>query len=237
MRNKIIVANQKMLVKSFDEVKNFVYNFKYKDKVIICPSSIYLQYFAQNGYNIAIQNIHFEDSGSYTGEISINQAKDIGVSYTIIGHSERRKYFNETDEIINKKIKSCIKNNMNFILCIGENLLDYKSGKSQEAIKNQLIKAFDGIEIPRDAIIAYEPTWSIGTGEALSVLEIESIVGFIRDFINDNFKKSVKVLYGGSVSDDNIEEIKKVVNIDGILVGETSVFSSKLSKVVEVVSL
>lgn len=213
---KLLVANLKMymdfhetlkLVKELDDVKN--------PKVVICPSNIYIPYFLNKGYKVGIQNIFYEDVGAYTGEVSSFLAKSMGLEYAIVGHSERRKLFNETNEIINKKIKSCLKNNLIPILCIGDNFL-----------KNELLKQIDecleGIN-RSDVIVAFEPL----EVKELDLKILDETISFIKEQgIN-------KVLYGGNVNINNINDIVKLC--DGLLVSRSAVVPEKLKDLIKIV--
>ena len=213
---KLLVANLKMYMdfhetlkfaKELDDVKN--------PKVVICPSNIYIPYFLNKGYKVGIQNIFYEDVGAYTGEVSSFLAKSIGLEYAIVGHSERRKLFNETNEIINKKIKSCLKNNLIPILCIGDNFL-----------KNELLKQIDeclkGIN-RGDVIVAFEPL----EVKELDLKILDETISFIKEQgIN-------KVLYGGNVNINNINDIVKLC--DGLLVSRSAVVPEKLKDLIKIV--
>lgn len=213
---KLLVVNLKMymdfhetlkFVKELDDVKN--------PKVVICPSNIYIPYFLNKGYKVGIQNIFYEDVGAYTGEVSSFLAKSIGLEYAIVGHSERRKLFNETNEIINKKIKSCLKNNLIPILCIGDNFL-----------KNELLKQIDeclkGIN-RGDVIVAFEPL----EVKELDLKMLDETISFIKEQgIN-------KVLYGGNVNINNINDIVKLC--DGLLVSRSAVVPEKLKDLIKIV--
>lgn len=213
---KLLVVNLKMymdfhetlkFVKELDDLKN--------PKVVICPSNIYIPYFLNKGYKVGIQNIFYEDVGAYTGEVSSFLAKSMGLEYAIVGHSERRKLFNETNEIINKKIKSCLKNNLIPILCIGDNFL-----------KNELLKQIDeclkGIN-RSDVIVAFEPL----EVKELDLKMLDETIGFIKEQgIN-------KVLYGGNVNINNINDIVKLC--DGLLVSRSAVVPEKLKDLIKIV--
>ena len=235
MENKFIIGNMKMYM-NIDEVKDYLVKIDgmITNNVILCPSSIYIPYFLNKNYNIAIQNVYYEDNGAYTGEVSVNQVKDMGINYVIVGHSERRKYFHETDYDINKKIIKSLDNNLNVILCIGENIkedgFDFLINQLDICLKNVLKKYQDNI------IIAYEPRWAIGTGRVPSNNEIFETINFIKNFIKDKFKMDVKVVYGGSVNDDNIENLNKIDNIDGFMIGSACTNPDKFLKIISIVN-
>lgn len=228
MKNKIIIGNQKMLM-SFCDVKDFISNFRYKDNVIICPTNIFIPYFIKNGYCVGIQDVCSEKLGPYTGEVSAQQAKSLGISVSIIGHSERKQSFNETNEIINRKVKESLSNNLKVVLCVGETLEQHNNNETKQELKKQIQECLKNITIDDNVIIAYEPIWSIGTGNTLTNDEIEEISSFIKNMVK------TKVLYGGSINENNIENICKINNIDGILVGKLSTDYIKFSKIIEVV--
>lgn len=213
---KLLVVNLKMYM-DFHETLKFVKELDglKNPKVVICPSNIYIPYFLNKGYKVGIQNIFYEDVGAYTGEVSSFLAKSMGLEYAIVGHSERRKLFNETNEIINKKIKSCLKNNLIPILCIGDNFL-----------KNELLKQIDeclkGIN-RSDVIVAFEPL----EVKELDLKILDETISFIKEQgIN-------KVLYGGNVNINNINDIVKLC--DGLLVSRSAVVPEKLKDLIKIV--
>ena len=219
----IVVGNLKMYM-TYEDVLNYKDNVP--DDVIICPSSIFVPYFLNHNYQVGVQDVSMYDLGSHTGDISAKQTKEMGVSYTIIGHSERRD--KETDEEINKKIKKALENDLKVILCIGENKDEDKNNK----LKHQLLTDLDGVEV-ENIIIAYEPIWCIGTGITPTNEQIEDTINFIKSIVNDNFKKSVKVLYGGSVDKNNIDTLKKIDNVAGFLIGKASTDCVHLKEIVD----
>lgn len=221
---KIIIANHKMNL-DIDGINEYLEKLKcVKDRFIVCPSNIYLPYFINENYKVGIQNIYAKDYGAYTGEVSPYQAKKLGVSYAIVGHSERRSQFNESNEIIKAKIKRCQKNNLKVILCVGETLEEKENGKTLEALKSDL----SVIENPKDIIVAYEPIWAIGSGKNPTKNEIEGVVKFIKKCYN------VKVLYGGSVNKENITMLNHIKQIDGYLIGSASTKAEEVLKIIEV---
>ena len=219
----IVVGNLKMYM-TYEDVLNYKDNVP--DDVIVCPSSIFVPYFLNHKYQVGVQDVSMYDLGSHTGDISAKQAKEMGVSYTIIGHSERRN--KENDEEINKKIKKALENNLKVILCIGENKDEDKNNK----LKHQLLTDLDGVDVD-NIIIAYEPIWCIGTGITPTNTQIEDTINFIKSIVSDNFKKSVKVLYGGSVDKNNIDTLKKIDNVAGFLIGKASTDCIHLKEIVD----
>lgn len=177
---------------------------------------------------LAAQNIHWEDSGAYTGEVSPLMLKEIGVDYCIIGHSERRQYFNESDDTVNRKIKSALKHNIKPIICVGETLAERESSIEEKIVKDQILRALEGIEKDniKDIVIAYEPIWAIGTGKTASSEDANHMCGFIRKIIGDKYgetaKEIIRIQYGGSVKPNTIKDLMSKEEIDGALVGGAS---------------
>lgn len=179
---------------------------------------------------LGAQNMHWEESGAYTGEISPLMLSEIGVDYVIIGHSERRQYFNETDATVNKKLKAALKYNIKPIICVGETLEDRESNLEKEVVGNQIIEGFMGIEDKDIAkiVIAYEPIWAIGTGKTASAEDANNMISFIRETIEERYgilKDKIRIQYGGSVKASNIKELMDKSEIDGALVGGASLNS------------
>ena len=234
MKNKIIVGNQKMLM-TYDDVIKFVQKFKYKEDVIIIPSNIYISYFIQNNYNVGIQDVSSKEIGFYTSEVSALQAKSIGINYALIGHSETKNYLNETSIEINKKIKQCLKNNIKVILCIGE---EYDNiNNSISFLKEQLENYLTDIKDIKNIIIVYEPVYSIGTGVIPNKEYLENIFKNINDILYQKYKTKIPLLYGGSVNEGTINNLKKIDFIDGFLIGKASTDCSEFSKIIEVVNI
>lgn len=233
---KIVVANMKMNLE-LDEVNNYLEGIKSweTDGLVFCPPSIYLPYFLGKGYEVGIQNYAMYENGAYTGEISAKQVKSMNINYAIIGHSERREYFNETDDIINKKMKLGVKNNLNIILCIGETLKHKENKQTEEILKTQIINDFKDVDDISNIIIAYEPIWSIGTGLIPTNEEIYNTTKFIKEVINELYNKDIRVLYGGSVNDDNVTILKDIENLSGFLVGGASLKPEKLKRIKETI--
>ncbi|WP_395473038.1 triose-phosphate isomerase [Spiroplasma endosymbiont of Nomada rufipes] len=236
-RKKIIIGNWKMY-KNIEETQFFLNEFNklIKTKNIkydygIAASFTNLPLLKMNKTSaliIAAQNCHYETEGAYTGEISIKMLKDMMVSNVIIGHSERRMYFNEVDETINKKIHSLFNANIIPILCCGETLNQYENKETNEVIKNQIKLALKNIKAENIAklVIAYEPIWAIGTGKTATAQQAQTVCKMIREFIselyNKNVAEQVRIQYGGSVKPDNIKLILSEPDIDGALVGGAS---------------
>ncbi len=222
---KLVVANLKM---NMDYEMTLEYVKQVNKNIVICPSYIFIPFFI-NKTLVGAQNCSRYEKGSYTGEISALHLKQIGVDYVIIGHSECRK--NDSDEIINQKIKMALKNGLKVILCIGENKDDNRELKLLNQLKEDLIDIdLDNI------IIAYEPIWAIGTNVIPTNQEIEMSSKLIKEYIKNNYEKEVLVLYGGSVDLGNIDELKKVQNIDGFLVGRASTDYEQINAIYNIVN-
>ena len=177
---------------------------------------------------LAAQNMYYEDKGAFTGEISPSMLKDIGCTYVIIGHSERRKYFHETDEAVNQKVKKSLATGIKPIVCVGETEDERNKGVTEFVVGVQVKKALYGIDNINEIVIAYEPVWAIGTGKNATPAEAEEVHRFIRNIIGDIYGEvcnNTRVLYGGSVTSDNIGELINMEDIDGALVGGASLKS------------
>ena len=222
---KIIIANHKMNLNK-DQIKNYINVIKNtKLNIVIAPTSIYIPYFIENNIKTALQNIYSENEGYYTGEISPMQAKKMNVEYVMIGHSERRRVFNETDEDINKKIKKALENNLKVILFIGDNIgEDYK-----EILHNQIIE--DLKDVTKEVIIAYEPVYAIGTNITPEKEELKEIIKYIKN----HFKYNVKVLYGGSVTKKTAKNLK-MNELDGYVIASSSLNPDEFLEIGEVLS-
>lgn len=184
--------------------------------------------FAGSGIRIGAQNVHYLDSGAYTGEVSAAMLKDIGIVNTIIGHSERRQYYGETDGSCAKKVKTALSYGIAPVLCVGESLDDREAGIYKEVVKNMLLGSLDGIEKDEivKVVIAYEPVWAIGTGRTATADQAEEIAAWIRSALAEKYDQDaadqVRIQYGGSVKPSNVQEIMSKENIDGALVGGAS---------------
>lgn len=244
MITPLIAANWK-LNKTINETKAFIEEFiplvKDNDDVdiILAPSftSLYSASLVLQGSNIKLsaQNLFYEDKGAFTGEISPIMLLDVGCSHVIIGHSERRQYFHETDEIINKKIKSALKHNLTVIFCIGETLIEREEGKTFDIIKKQLIEGLKEIGLYNNIVIAYEPVWAIGTGKTATPEQAQEVHSFIRNWLlstygDEAFK--IRIIYGGSVTPQNIESLMNCKDVDGGLVGGASLQADSFAKIV-----
>lgn len=238
--SKIIVANMKMNI-SLKEAVYYLTRLNEElntDKiVVIAPSYIYIPYFNSNKFLIGAQNVSEYDNGAYTGEVSASQLKSVNVRYVITGHSERRKLFNETNLIVNKKIKQCIKNNIIPIVCIGEDKEEKVTMKTKQVIRRELLDLLKDLtkEELDKIVIAYEPTWAIGTGLMPSVNEIDEIIYFIKDIVKSAFKVDLSVIYGGSINKENIDELNKLQYCDGFLIGGASNNVDELLEIIDTI--
>lgn len=231
---KLVIGNLKMNLIS-SEINDYINYFKDKkyDNVIFAPTSIYLSRFVHNGLTSASQDVGMENSGAYTGDISPVQLLSIGVKYSLVGHSERRKYYFDSLNVA-KKIKSLIDNKMIPILCIGETLSEKNDVGVEKILSEQIKNALLFVDKEKicDIIIAYEPVWSIGTGVIPTNEEIDETVSFVKSFIKKNYECNVKVLYGGSVNNNCIHELEKINSIDGYLVGGCSIKKEEFDKLI-----
>lgn len=237
MRKKIIAGNFKMNY-SVNKADNFISEIKDRINtdevdVVICPNFVSLERISDllDGTNIKLgaQNVYFEDSGAYTGETSVDMLAAVNVRYCIVGHSERRKYFGETDEMINKKAIKLLEKDIFPIICVGETLEARDNGKHFDVVKKQVESALENIDkeaVKHKVVIAYEPIWAIGTGVTATAKEANEMCKFIRDVIaklyTQNVADMVRIQYGGSVKPSNAKEILECSDIDGTLVGGAS---------------
>lgn len=236
MRKPIIAGNWKMF-KTRDEAIDFIYqvsevlpSIKDVDSVICAQAPLMRCLIKRQGPNLRIgaQNLFYEDEGAFTGEISGKMLASYNVEYVIIGHSERRAYFHETDDIVNKKIKAALKNDLLPIVCIGEQLEERENNATKKVLHKQIKGAFEdisAIDMER-VVIAYEPVWAIGTGKTATAAQAEEACAYIRGLIREMYgtviADGIRIQYGGSVKPANIDEIIAQENIDGALIGGAS---------------
>lgn len=245
MPENLFIANWKMN-KTVKEALEFLDIFiplvhNVKDREIgIAPTFVCLESVGKilknTNIKLCAQNAFYKTKGAYTGEISPVMLKDLNVEYVIIGHSERRRYFHETDEIINLKLKTCIAENLKVIFCIGETIEERESNKTFDVLKSQIEKGLKDIETPDKLVIAYEPVWAIGTGVVATEAQIEEAHLFIKEKLKEMYYEkadNIRILYGGSVSPENINSIMKIKNVNGVLVGGASLDPEKFSKIVK----
>lgn len=242
MRKKYICGNWKMNKTSSEalefakEINEFEFN---KVDLLIAPSFVTLESLRKNlkdEIKVAGQNVSQFDDGAYTGEVSTSMLKDIGVDDVIIGHSERREKFLESDEIINAKVKKALEDDLSVILCLGESLEIKEEGREVEFVREELLNSLDGVEKIEKVTIAYEPIWAIGTGKTCSSEDAEKMCREIRNIIDEKYgeiSQKTRILYGGSVKPSNAGEILSKENIDGVLVGGASLKASDFIEIIK----
>ena len=199
-------------------------------EISVCPTYLSLATVKENASKdmiVAAQNVHFKESGAFTGEVSIPMVKELGVDWVLIGHSERRTYDNETNEKCNLKIKALIANNMVPLYCVGETLEEFEAGRTKEVVGAQVREGLKDLlpEQVQNLVVAYEPVWSIGTGKNASSQIAQDVCKFIRDILKDMFgevSEEIRILYGGSVKPVNVKEYLSCPDVDGALVGGAS---------------
>jgi len=246
MRNFIIAGNWKMNMnnsetKAFlDELKIKINNFEFINniKIIICPPFTSLMTakncIANTKIKLGAQNMYYKNSGAFTGEISPLMLNEIGCDYVIIGHSERRQYFGETNEMVQKKIRAALDSSLTPIMCIGETLLERDSGKTFDVLARQLDEGLDGIPTKdfNRLIIAYEPIWAIGTGLTASNFQISEVHYWIKEHYFP--ERTTNILYGGSFNENNATEILNISDVDGALIGGASLKVSSFFSVINI---
>ena len=247
MRQKVIAGNWKMF-KTVSEAEELVLALKKKvkhiakTKIIICPPATNLSsvntLLLDSDIYLGAQNLFWEEEGAYTGEISAKMLLSTGAQYVIIGHSERRQYFGETEETVNKRIKTALKYSLRPILCVGEMLEQREAGITNKVVKEQLSGALDGISNDEimNIIIAYEPVWAIGTGKTATPQQAEEVHAYIRGLIEELYEKSaadrIIIQYGGSVKPDNAAKLLSQPDIDGALVGGACLQADSFSAII-----
>jgi len=247
VRTPIIAGNWKMF-KTVPEAKTFIEEVKGKVEVegvesVICAPFTNLPALVEavkgTSIKIGAQNLHFEDNGAFTGEISGVMLKDLGVDYVIIGHSERRQYFAETDETVNKKVQAAFRHDLTPIVCVGEKLEEREAGQTKDVCKVQTEAAFQGLSAEQAAqvVIAYEPIWAIGTGKSSTAQDANEVISYIRSLVEGLYGKEVadqvRIQYGGSVKPENVKEYMGQSDIDGALVGGASLQPASFIQLVE----
>jgi triosephosphate isomerase (TIM) len=247
-RKPLIAANWKMF-KTIAEAVGFAKTLQEETgacndrEVVIAPPFTALQavrtVLTQKGYNLSAQNCHWEEKGAFTGEVSSVMLKDLGCDYVLVGHSERRQLFGETDEMIQKKTFAVLKNGMLPIVCVGEVLDQREQGRTFDVIGAQVEKALQGLS-PDQAqrlVVAYEPVWAIGTGKTASPQQAQEVHAFIRRQLESIFNKEVasmiRILYGGSVKPDNVDALMAEPDIDGALVGGASLEVGSFKRLIQ----
>ncbi len=246
-RKPFIAGNWKMNldavtgVKLVEELSSATIDYNSRD-VLVAPSFTTIYPVAEatkkNGNKIlvAAQNMYFEESGAFTGEVSSSMIKSSGASWVILGHSERRAIFGESDADINKKVKKALADGLSVILCVGETLWEREAGAEIETVLAQTGKGLEGISDLSNVVIAYEPVWAIGTGKTASSSDAEAMHKAIRQYIgkirNSDTAEKVRILYGGSVKPENAKELLNMENIDGALVGGASLKAAQFLDIV-----
>lgn len=245
MRKPIIAGNWKMnmtpaeAVRLIEELKPLIQNEACT--VVLCPSACCLlsarEALSGSEIHLGAQNVHWAPSGAYTGEVSVNMLKELGVEYVIIGHSERRQYFGETDETVNKRAHAALSGGITPIICVGETLLEREQGLTNEIVCTQTEKALLGFtsEEIEKIVLAYEPIWAIGTGKTATSADANETIGVIRNRVRELFDsaaESVRILYGGSMKGSNAHELMAAEEIDGGLIGGASLKAADFAAVV-----
>ncbi len=248
MRTPIVAGNWKLnktiseAVELVTALRDLVANVT-DVEIVVAPTFTALPAVARalQGSNIRLsaQNIFWEDSGAFTGEISPVMLKDVGCDYVIIGHSERRQYFGETNESVNRKVKAALTHGLKPIICVGERLEDREAGKTESVVENHVINGIDGLSAEQllSTVIAYEPVWAIGTGLTATPNEAQEVHAFIRSLLLRNYSadvtEQVRIQYGGSVKPDNAVELLTQADIDGALVGGASLEAESFAQIVK----
>ncbi|AOV06908.1 triose-phosphate isomerase [Sporosarcina ureilytica] len=248
MRKRIIAGNWKMH-KTAEEAKQFTEEVLTKlpesEKVeaIVCPPALYLENLVEmakdSNLSIAAQTMHEAKEGAFTGEVSPAMLVSIGVKHVVLGHSERREYYNETNESVNAKTKAAFENGLTPIVCVGETLEERESDATVKIVSDQVTKAFSDVsaENAKQAVIAYEPIWAIGTGKTATAEDANEVCGAIRNTVENLYgadvANAVRIQYGGSVNPKNIEELLSMEHIDGALVGGASLEPASFLQLVE----
>lgn len=247
MRQKMVAGNWKMH-KNAEETEDLLNELIEKiptdteTRVVVAPTSVNLasavDHLEFTNIEVAAQNMHYADQGAFTGEISAPMLKSIGVSLVILGHSERRSYFGETNELLAKKVDAALKHHMEVIYCFGEELKERQNGSHFDVVKTQISEGLFHLEAHqwKQVILAYEPVWAIGTGETASPDQAQEMHAFIRATVaekyGDDLAESITILYGGSVKPDNAEEIFSQTDVDGGLIGGAALKADDFYKIV-----
>jgi triosephosphate isomerase len=248
MRKKLMAANWKMY-KTPDQARAFFRDFlplvkdHERDEIVICPNylAIDVAVHAAKGTHIAIgaQDLHWEKEGAYTGEVCTSMLVAVGVSHVLIGHSERRQYFGETDDTVNLKLKSALEAGLTPIVCVGEVLEEREAGLTDDVLRRQCLRAFNKVSAKKAAhlVIAYEPVWAIGTGKTATPEIAADAHAIIRSEVaqsfGEEFADQLRILYGGSVKPDNAHSLMTTEGIDGALVGGASLDPKSFSAIVQ----
>ena len=251
MRKKIVAGNWKMnlnraeSIQLVTEISKKIKEIDFgKNRVVVAPVSVNLTSVVENKANdsrieYASQNMHFADSGAYTGEISVNMLKDINVGITLLGHSERREYFNEDDALLKQKVDQAMANEMEVIFCFGEKLEDRQADNHFSVVASQITNALFHLDSNnwKNIVLAYEPVWAIGTGMTASPEQAQEMHAFIRNLVKENYNndlaQNVSILYGGSVKPTNAKEIFGKEDVDGGLIGGAALKAEMFAGIIE----
>lgn len=244
MRKPIIAGNWKMN-KTAKEAEELITALKplvakSKPEVVVCVPYTDLWTVAEaikgSKIHLGAENVAWADKGAFTGEISAEMLKEIGVEYVIIGHSERRQYFGETNETVNKRTKQALANGLKPIVCVGETLEEREKGRTNRVLKKQILEGFEGITDFTNIVVAYEPVWAIGTGKTATAEDANKTIGYIRRTIKTNFSeevaKALRIQYGGSMKPGNAKELMAERNIDGGLIGGAALKAEDFAAIV-----
>ena len=244
MRKPIIAGNWKMN-KTAKEAEELITALKplvakSKPEVVVCVPYTDLWTVAEaikgSKIHLGAENVAWADKGAFTGEISAEMLKEIGVEYVIIGHSERRQYFGETNETVNKRTKQALANGLKPIVCVGETLEEREKGRTNRVLKKQILEGFEGITDFTNIVVAYEPVWAIGTGKTATAEDANKTIGYIRRTIKINFgeevAKALRIQYGGSMKPGNAKELMAERNIDGGLIGGAALKAEDFAAIV-----
>ncbi|MGA7909316.1 MAG: triose-phosphate isomerase [Candidatus Sulfotelmatobacter sp.] len=248
MRTKLIAANWKMY-KTPDQTRAFLADFlplvsgHTRDEIVVCPPYVDLTFAleAAKGSNVAIgsQNVHWKEEGAFTGEVSAQMLLALGVTHVIVGHSERRQYFGETDDTVNLRLKTALESGLTPICCVGEVLEEREAGLTDDVLRRQCVRAFHAISAKKAAklVVAYEPVWAIGTGKTATPELAAEAHAVIRreatEVFGEEFAARLRILYGGSVKPDNASALMSQEEIDGALVGGASLDPKSFAAIVK----
>ena len=244
MRKPIIAGNWKMnktasqAVELINELKPLI--AKSKPEVVVCVpyTDLWVVKEAIKGSKIKLgaENVAWADSGAFTGEISAEMLKEIGVEYVIIGHSERRQYFGETDQTVNMRLQQALKNDLKPIVCVGETLTEREKNKTRKVLKKQVLEGLAGVSDFSNIVIAYEPVWAIGTGKTATAEDANKTIGYIRSLVRKTWgaevAKSLRIQYGGSMKPSNAKELMAMRHIDGGLIGGAALKAQDFANIV-----
>ena len=250
MRKPIIAGNWKMYktiaqaIELANGLKREFFDLNPDDMdIVICPVYTVLsevsEVIADSNIRLGAQDLYWQDEGAFTGEISAPMLKDAGASYVIIGHSERRQFFGETNEAVNRKLKAALQHGLTPIVCVGEMLAEREANKTMEVLKDHVTGGLAGLsaEDAGKIVIAYEPVWAIGTGKTATAAQAQEAQKYIRDLLgtlyNKDIANSIRIQYGGSVKPENIEEIMQQPDVDGALVGGASLKVDSFSGIIK----